>query len=102
MNGHGPARWSGPGKKSVRALETHRAPEPVEVPNVSDVDATDAAKALAAEHHVDLSTITGTGADGRITKDDVTAAIESAGVASLLEHDGEEPDVADAEETDGD
>jgi len=40
-----------------------------------DIDATDAARNLAAEHGINLATITGTGADGRITKDDVEAAI---------------------------
>lgn len=34
-------------------------------------DATDAARSLAAERGVDLSEVKGTGADGRITKDDV-------------------------------
>lgn len=40
-----------------------------------EVDATDAARALAKEHSLDLSTIAGTGANGRITVDDVRAAL---------------------------
>lgn len=39
----------------------------------SGPDATDAARKLAAERSLDLSEVKGTGADGRITKDDVEA-----------------------------
>jgi pyruvate/2-oxoglutarate dehydrogenase complex dihydrolipoamide acyltransferase (E2) component len=41
----------------------------------AEVDATDSAKELAAEHEVDLSEVKGTGKDGRITKPDVEAAL---------------------------
>lgn len=37
----------------------------------AEVDATEAARDLANEHGVDLNEVEGTGADGRITKDDV-------------------------------
>lgn len=40
------------------------------------VDATNAARELAAEHNIDLWSVTGTGADGRITKADVQAVID--------------------------
>ena len=36
----------------------------------------DAVKALAAEHQIDLSTITGTGKNGRIVKADIEALIK--------------------------
>lgn len=39
------------------------------------VEPTDAAKALAEEHNIDLNDVEGTGQDGRITKDDVLKAI---------------------------
>lgn len=39
-------------------------------------DATDSAQELAEEHGIDLRTIQGTGADGRILKRDVEGAIE--------------------------
>lgn len=41
-------------------------------------EATDAAEKLAAELNVDLSTVTGTGADGRVTVSDVKAAADKA------------------------
>lgn len=40
-----------------------------------DADATEAAAKLAKENDVDLAEVTGTGADGRVTKDDVQAFI---------------------------
>ena len=39
-----------------------------------EIDATDAAKELAAEEDVDLASVEGTGSDGRITKGDVQEA----------------------------
>lgn len=68
----GPARWAGTGKRSVRATGGAR-------PNTTtpDLDATDAAKALADDEGIDLAMVEGTGAEGRITKDDVVAATET-------------------------
>lgn len=43
-----------------------------------EVDATDAARRLAEAHGIALSTVSGTGAGGRITVDDVKAIIEAA------------------------
>lgn len=45
---------------------------------MSDIDATDAAADLAAEHGLDLAKVEGTGAGGRITKGDVEAALKAA------------------------
>lgn len=42
------------------------------------VDATDSAKELAAAHGIDLASVKGSGADGRIVKADVEAAIAAA------------------------
>lgn len=72
-----PAR-SGEGKRSVRAVGTSGsavAPTIVEPDEDTGPAATDAAKALAAEHGIDLAGVTGTGADGRITKDDVAGHV---------------------------
>lgn len=41
-----------------------------------EVDATDAARELAAEHSIDLAAVDGTGADGRVLVGDVRARIE--------------------------
>jgi pyruvate/2-oxoglutarate dehydrogenase complex dihydrolipoamide acyltransferase (E2) component len=44
----------------------------------SEIDATDEAKSLADEHGIDLSSVEGSGKDGRITKRDVEDAVEEA------------------------
>lgn len=48
----------------------------------AEPDATSAAKRLAAEHDIDLSTIIGSGQDDRIEKSDVQAAIDAQGDAN--------------------
>jgi pyruvate/2-oxoglutarate dehydrogenase complex dihydrolipoamide acyltransferase (E2) component len=45
----------------------------------SEVEATDAAQRLADENNIDLGSLTGSGADGRVTVNDVRAAIEARG-----------------------
>lgn len=42
----------------------------------AEVDATDSATALAAEHGIDLASVVGTGSGGRIIKRDVEALID--------------------------
>ncbi|MBK5099247.1 MAG: E3 binding domain-containing protein [Gemmatimonadetes bacterium] len=49
--------------------------EPAEVP--AEVDATDTARSLAKENGIDLTTIEGTGKEGRILKSDVAKAIKA-------------------------
>jgi pyruvate/2-oxoglutarate dehydrogenase complex dihydrolipoamide acyltransferase (E2) component len=66
---------------------TYVAPKPAaepeeETPSPPPPNATDAAKALAAECGVDLALVTGTGADGQITKPDVKSYIASDEVAA--------------------
>lgn len=98
MSEHGPALWTGSGKRSVQATEPSdtraeapAAPEAEGEPTAREdfapviheqppepIDATDAAKALAADNNIDLATITGTGVDGRITQDDVKALLPGA------------------------
>ena len=46
-----------------------------------EVIAAPAAKKLAAEEGIDLASVVGTGKDGRITKEDVTAAVKSKSAA---------------------
>lgn len=50
---------------------------------VAEVQATGAAEKLAAESGIDLATIEGTGAEGRITVGDVKAAVAAAGGGDL-------------------
>lgn len=58
------------GEEPAAAAESESA----EVP-----EPTEAAKALAAEQHVALWNVTGTGADGRVTKDDVERYLAERG-----------------------
>ena len=96
-----PARWSG-GKRSVKAFaseseqpaaettpaepaEVELEPEPAAEPESAPEDepvaepaeplATDAARELAFQYGIDLRDVTGTGAEGRITRDDVAALL---------------------------
>lgn len=55
------------------------APSPAPAPTATtalEVNATEAAIRIAAEHGLDLSEIHGHGQDGRVTADDVRAAVE--------------------------
>lgn len=70
MGEHSPAVWTGSGKSSVPA---HGTTGDSGGGQQDEIDATDAAKALAAEHGIDLKDVKGTGTDGRVTKDDVEA-----------------------------
>jgi len=61
------------------AARPSTAPEPAPVtapPPPQEIRASPIARRLAREHGVDLTLITGTGSDGRITEKDVQAAIE--------------------------
>ncbi len=73
-----PARWGGgSGKRSVMAnTAVEPEAEPTQEPSSDGPDATDAARALAAEHGIDLRQVTATGATG-ITKGDVETFIEA-------------------------
>ncbi len=76
MGFKGPARWGGDsgGKRSVQAHGNKT--ESNNPADTTGLDATDAAKALAAEHNVDLRDVTATGATG-ITKGDVETYLEA-------------------------
>jgi pyruvate/2-oxoglutarate dehydrogenase complex dihydrolipoamide acyltransferase (E2) component len=92
------ARWTGKGKRSVQANESEPTPdvEPTPEPEPTydpeptpdptpepepepepapEILATDAARQFAADNGIDLTRVTGTGAEGRITKDDVAALV---------------------------
>jgi pyruvate dehydrogenase E2 component (dihydrolipoamide acetyltransferase) len=93
MSEHGPEFWTGnTGKRSVKAKEPTPKPAPPvedEQPSTKEEapappetaesgEATDAAKALAAEHGVDITTVQGSGSGGRVTQDDVKALLPDA------------------------
>ena len=61
--------------------ERRHAPQPTESRLVreSRPGTSPVARRLAIEHNTDLSSVTGTGPRGRITKDDVLAAVEAGG-----------------------
>jgi 2-oxoglutarate dehydrogenase E2 component (dihydrolipoamide succinyltransferase) len=59
------------------AVEVEVEPEPEVVEAPVEVDATDTARSLAEENGIDLSTLEGTGKEGRILKSDVTKAIKA-------------------------
>lgn len=80
---HHATRWAGSGKRSVRVGQQPESETgtTVSVEPASEDDAaeaTDAARELADEHGIDLATVSGTGAEGRITKDDVAALVPDA------------------------
>ncbi|HVI43269.1 MAG TPA: 2-oxoglutarate dehydrogenase complex dihydrolipoyllysine-residue succinyltransferase [Chitinophaga sp.] len=60
------------------------APQPQQAPVTTipnDIKATPVAAAVIADKHVDAATIKGSGANGKIRKDDVFAALQNPGVA---------------------
>ena len=59
----------------VEVVEVEAKPAAAEAP--VEVDATDTARSLAEENGIDLSTLEGTGKEGRILKSDVTKAIKA-------------------------
>jgi multifunctional 2-oxoglutarate metabolism enzyme len=70
------------------------AAEPVERPSLAPVsgngaDATPVAARIASAHGVDLSSISGTGPRGRVTKEDVLAAVEGNGAPAAEAAAGE-------------
>jgi pyruvate/2-oxoglutarate dehydrogenase complex dihydrolipoamide acyltransferase (E2) component len=67
-------------KQSAAVLSSAPVPKPeplaaAAVVSIGDIDATDGAVDLAVEHGIDLTTIKGTGANGRIVLRDVKAVL---------------------------
>ena len=66
-------------KGSAAISEDYGADTPAAAgPSNEEIDATDAAKELAAEHGIDLSVIKGSGKNGRIIEYDVQDAIDAS------------------------
>jgi 2-oxoglutarate dehydrogenase E2 component (dihydrolipoamide succinyltransferase) len=79
------AAYTGNGAAAEAAPPPGEAPLAVAVPTATAeprangrILASPLAKRLAAEHSIDLTSLTGTGGRGKITRDDVRAAIDSA------------------------
>lgn len=73
-----PAAAAAPAAKPQAAPQAQQAPVTA-IPN--DVKASPVAAAVIADKHVDPSSIKGSGAHGKIMKDDVFAALQNPGVA---------------------
>ncbi|SHM02814.1 2-oxoglutarate dehydrogenase complex dihydrolipoyllysine-residue succinyltransferase [Chitinophaga sp. CF418] len=73
-----PAASAAPAAKPQAAPQVQQAPVTA-IPN--DVKASPVAAAVIADKHVDPSSIKGSGAHGKIMKDDVYAALQNPGVA---------------------
>jgi large subunit ribosomal protein L21 len=67
--------------KAQKAAPAEVASEPQSAPDDAQIDATPTARQLAEESGIDLSTVEGTGKEGRILKSDVDAAIKAQGGA---------------------
>lgn len=73
-----PAASAAPAATSQAAPQAQQAPV-TSIPN--DIKTTPVAAAVIADKHVDPSSIKGSGAHGKIMKDDVLAALQNPGVA---------------------
>ncbi|MFQ5746057.1 MAG: 50S ribosomal protein L21 [Gemmatimonadota bacterium] len=72
---------AGPAAKVETPARKPETPAPKPAAEAKAVEATPAAAALAEEHGIDLSTIEGSGKEGRILKGDVEKAIKAQGGA---------------------
>jgi pyruvate dehydrogenase E2 component (dihydrolipoamide acetyltransferase) len=77
---------------SQKSVETSRTAPPVEVGGRREgrVMISPAARKLAEEHMIDLSTVEGTGPNGRIVREDIEQAIASGAPAGEKGYDGRE------------
>jgi pyruvate dehydrogenase E2 component (dihydrolipoamide acetyltransferase) len=72
---------------SMASPQSYTTPTPFAAKSPSAADrivASPAARRLAQEHHVDLTTLSGTGPGGRISREDVLAAVEQAPKAAQV------------------
>ena len=77
---------------AARAETTQQKPQAREQkPEEARVKASPVARRVAAELGVDLSTVKGTGPDGRVTETDVRAASKSVSVAAGVDRGGAKP-----------
>ncbi|MDH5704196.1 MAG: 2-oxo acid dehydrogenase subunit E2, partial [Aigarchaeota archaeon] len=65
-------------EKASAAIPIERQEQEAQAPRGGRVRASPLARRLAEQHHLDLATVQGTGPGGRITRDDVLAAVKRA------------------------
>lgn len=75
------ARLTVEGEQAAPAAATAAAPAPAEAPAADGPSATPTAKKLAEVNGIDLAAVPGTGPKGKITKEDVEAALAKGGGA---------------------
>ncbi len=80
-NGAAPAADQAGLTATARYEEKPDSEQPVEQAPTPEAQSSPAARAIAAEHGIDLSHIRGSGPNGRITKEDVVQARDGAGAA---------------------
>jgi pyruvate dehydrogenase E2 component (dihydrolipoamide acetyltransferase) len=71
-----------PSKAEKKEPEAKERPATIEKPEEARIKASPVARRIAAELGVDLSTVTGTGPEGRVTETDVRAAAKSVAAVS--------------------
>ncbi|WP_298732195.1 2-oxoglutarate dehydrogenase complex dihydrolipoyllysine-residue succinyltransferase [uncultured Chitinophaga sp.] len=79
-----PAGQAAPAAQPAKAAAPQAAPQPQQAPVTSipnNIKASPVAAAVIADKHVDPASIKGSGAHGKILKDDVYAALQNPGVA---------------------
>jgi 2-oxoisovalerate dehydrogenase E2 component (dihydrolipoyl transacylase) len=78
----------GPRRAPAAAAQAESS-TPAATPDATEVRATPPVRRLARERGIDLATVTGTGPDGRITREDVLGAA-GTGAASTADEEGDE------------
>ena len=72
-----PAKPQAPKPAAARPVTTPAAPPVKPAPNGEKIRSSPLVRRLAREHQIDLAQLSGTGAGGRISKNDIMAAIEA-------------------------
>jgi pyruvate dehydrogenase E2 component (dihydrolipoamide acetyltransferase) len=78
-----------PARPAAKSAEASKASAPVGVPargNDESIRSSPVVRRLAREKNIDLATVRGTGAGGRITRDDVLAAVSTPSAAAPQPH----------------
>jgi 2-oxoglutarate dehydrogenase E2 component (dihydrolipoamide succinyltransferase) len=77
-----PAASPAPAPAQAAPRAAAAAPAPPQRPNGDKIRSSPLVRRIARENNVDLATLSGTGAGGRISKHDILAAVQSGGAAT--------------------